>query len=82
MDMLGVLRVSGSKEEKARHAQFIHNIPEVVALRKSHRHTLAVPLNPLKGCADIPGKRATPLPNDVHTANPAVGESGAEKART
>jgi hypothetical protein len=77
-----MLRLSGSKEEKARHPEFSHNIPALVVLRKSHCHTLAEPLNSLKGCTDIPGKRATAIPDDVHPSNRTVGESGAEKART
>jgi hypothetical protein len=80
--MLGMLRLSGLKEEKARHAEFSHNIPEPIVLRKSHRHALAVPLDSLNDCTDIPGKRATAFPDDVHSSNRTVGESGAEKART
>jgi hypothetical protein len=80
--MLGMLRLSGSKEEQARHAQLSHNVPQLIVLRKFHCHTLAVALDSLKGGTDIPRKRAPAIPDDVTSSNPPVGESGAEKART
>jgi hypothetical protein len=79
--MLGMFRLSRSKEEKARHAQFSHNISELIVLRESHRDALAVPLDPPKGRTMVPGKRATAFADDVDSANPAIGELSTDETR-
>jgi len=79
MHMLRKFGLDGSKKEKARHAEFSHNIPEFIVLQKPHCDTLAIPLDSLKGCTDIPGKRVTALPDDVLSSNPAIGQSRSEE---
>jgi hypothetical protein len=79
MHMLRMFRLSRSKKKKTGHAEFGHNIPELIVLRKPHRHTFAIPLDSLKGCTDKPGKHPTPLTDDVCPSNPAVGELGPEE---
>jgi len=77
-----MFRVSRPKEKQTRHTKFSHNVPELIVLRKSHGHTLAMPLDSLKRGPDIPGKRTTSFPDDVQSSNPAVAESRSKQTST
>jgi len=79
MHMLRIFGLDGLKEEQARHPEFSHNIPEFIILQESQRHTFSIPLDSLKGCTDIPGKRLTALPDDVLSSNPAISQSRSEE---
>lgn len=81
MYMLWMLGLNGLKQEKARHAEFSHDVPDFTMFREPHRDTLAVPVDPLKRRTEKPVERAAPFPDDIPSSNPTVGKSRAEKTR-